>query len=471
MDGSHPRPHRHDPASKNDRTNRKRRLSPGRRVAFGVLAAALTLALVEALAWITLSVIEGAPACWSRLAARRTALCGDDSPADGSRDERLADRAIEEIPPWAVGLDALHVLHPYLGFVEPPDPDWKRGFTRYDASAADFGFPRNFHPFFAPSTADRVVVVVTGGSVAQQLAANGRPVPYLEQALAGLERFRGRQVAVLNLAMGGYKQPQQLMALSYFLVLGVSVDVVINLDGFNEVTLPVRENFASGVYPFYPRAWNFQVGDIDPEERRIRGAVTLLQDTRRSLARASSRQPWRHSFTVGLLWRLLDGHLERWAAEQQASLLAGRERDPQSHGPQVSYQSEEELRREMVAVWKRSSLQMDCLARGQGVEYYHFLQPNQYDPGSKRLNAEERRTAFDASSSFRDLVARGYPLLRAAGEELRSRGIRFVDLSRDFSSIDETIYIDPCCHLSRTGIRHVVERIAATVAAGPTGGE
>jgi hypothetical protein len=376
----------------------------------------------------------------------------------------------EEVPPWAVGLDTVHIIHPYLGFVEPPDPDWKGAATRWDTNAASFGFPRNFHPFFPQSSVDRVVVVMMGGSVAQQVALHGRPIPYLEQALGALDRFRGRKVAVLDLAMGGYKQPQQLMALSYFLALGMPMNVVINLDGFNEVTLPVRDNLSAGVFPFYPRAWSFQVGTIDREERRTRGAVVLLDDARHSLARVSARRPWRYSFTVGLLWRLVDGRLEMWAGKRQQALLdrTPRDRDPQSFGPPVTHESGEQLRRELVAAWQRSSLLMDRLARGHGIEYFHFLQPNQYDQGGKPLTAEERRSAIDPASPFKELVVQGYPLLRAAGAELRSEGVTFVDLSREFESVDETLYVDPCCHLNQAGIRRLVERIAATIAAGPS---
>jgi hypothetical protein len=445
-------------------------LAPGRRLAFPVLAAMLILAAVEVLAWATLSAIDGSPARWSRLAARRAALTGFGELTDDAGDDQPTSGGAEEVPSWSTDLS---ILHPYLGFVEPPDPLWRRAATRLDPNAAGFGFPRNFHPFFPSSPVDRVVVVVVGGSVAQQVAGHGRPVPYLEQALAGLERFDGRQVAVLNLAMGGYKQPQQLMALSYFLAIGLPMDAVINLDGLNEVTLPVHENLSSGVFPFYPRAWNFRVGDIDQEERRARGAVVLLRDSRRSLARASGRRPWRYSFTAGLIWRLVDGHLERWTAQRQRDLVARRpvERNPQSFGPPTSFSSGDELRRELVAVWRRSSLQMDRLARGFAVEYYHFLQPNQYDPGSKRLTAGERSGAFDTSSPFRGLVAQGYPLLRSAGVELQREGVHFVDLSREFSAVDETLYIDTCCHLNRAGIRRLVERIAATVAAGPLGAD
>jgi hypothetical protein len=47
---------------------------------------------------------------------------------------------------------------------------------------------------------------------------------------------------VVKATIGGYKQPQQLMALNWFMALGGEFDIVINLDGFNDVALPALEN-------------------------------------------------------------------------------------------------------------------------------------------------------------------------------------------------------------------------------------
>ena len=48
----------------------------------------------------------------------------------------------------------------------------------------------------------------------------------------------GKKIVVINLGLAGYKQPQQLMTLNYLLALGAEFDIVIALDGFNEVALP-----------------------------------------------------------------------------------------------------------------------------------------------------------------------------------------------------------------------------------------
>ena len=44
-------------------------------------------------------------------------------------------------------------------------------------------------------------------------------------------------------------------------------------------------------------------------------------------------------------------------------------------------------------VWYRDSLLLAGLAELGRADYYHFLQPNQYAPGSKPLSPEERKSA------------------------------------------------------------------------------
>jgi len=54
------------------------------------------------------------------------------------------------------------------------------------------------------------------------------------------------------LGFPGYKQPQQLLALAYFLSLGAEYDLIINLDGYNDIVLPVTDNYNLGSTPFSP---------------------------------------------------------------------------------------------------------------------------------------------------------------------------------------------------------------------------
>jgi hypothetical protein len=119
---------------------------------------------------------------------------------------------------------------------------------------------------------------------------------------------------------------------------------------------------------------------------------------------------------------------------------------------------------ELVAdLWARGSRLMHAIASAQGAQYIHILQPNQYVPGSKRLNTEEQKIAYDGESEYREDVPRGYRALRRRGEELARDGIAFHDLTMIFAEQEETIYIDTCCHYNWHGTvmlaRAIVSRI------------
>src|SRR5262249_60948064 len=108
--------------------------------------------------------------------------------------------------------------------------------------------------------ADHVIVAVVGGSVAHLFAEQG--LPRLIERLSELDAYRGRTFVPLNLAVGGYKQPQAFMAIAYLLALGAEFDVVINLDGFNDVTMHPAENASHGVPMEYPRRWDQRVEGV-----------------------------------------------------------------------------------------------------------------------------------------------------------------------------------------------------------------
>ena len=87
------------------------------------------------------------------------------------------------------------------------------------------------------------MVGIFGGSGAAWFCEGGSD--RLGSRLAEAPSFRGREIVPLCFAHEGYKQPQQLLILSYFLSIGQELDLVVNIDGFNEVALS-RLNDARG---------------------------------------------------------------------------------------------------------------------------------------------------------------------------------------------------------------------------------
>lgn len=362
--------------------------------------------------------------------------------------ERAIDRRAHELPRDYV---ELLVIHPYLGYVYNPEEN-RDSFTAFHRlPISDSGFVDDKSPVQV-SSPDRLIVGVFGGSFAQGFSVSSG-LEALWDELKEVPEYAHRQLMVVRVGLGGYKQPQQLMALNYLLALGAHFDLVINLDGFNEVALPPSENLPKGVFPFYPRAW-FSLTDemSDPGFTERVAHKRHLQRQRQAGVQWLTQTPLRHSVTATLFWRWRDQRFAQAIAKEDVALL----RYPISgaryvtRGPSRSYATPDDLYKDLVAMWKNSALLMQQLCEANGIRYVHFLQPNQYVPGSKRMGAEERRVAYQ-DLPYRELVERGYPYLKSAGEGLVEKGVSFHDLTMIFQDHEEPLYSDTCCHVNEAG--------------------
>ncbi len=373
-----------------------------------------------------------------RLLAERVEGEGQDAPVAAQRGANVPDEPV--------------IIHPYFGFVVNPE---RPGINRY-------GF-FNDEPITRRSP-DRAIVMIFGGSVADQVYYLGRDT--LAAALAREGPFRGRRIEVLSTALGGYKQPQQLLILNYLLALGAEFDVVINLDGFNEVD-GAQDNVLDGVNPFFPHNWNLHARQgFDPAAMVHVGQIELIRRQRARWRALFARPPLRQSRFGLVLWDFLDQRQEAALRAETAALnglLAADKLPARVRGPDVSFSDSDTLYAALADVWQRSSLQMARLCRASGIRYAHFLQPNQYVPGSKVLTEEERATAYDQDVADTQRVATGYPLLIERGAELRELGVNFVDLTGLYRDEAGTIYNDPCCHVNQRGAELMAEAMAGAI--------
>jgi len=400
------------------------RLPWWKRLLFAGLITLLVAIAVELMARVAGSMIAGRRFTAARVQERRDALMTS------------AGRvALRENVRW--GRD--ETLHPYVGYVP--------GAGAGDASTL-LGPAGRPPPHRAP---DRVILAVVGGSVANLFAEQG--LPRLIDHLAGLDAFRGRTFVPLNLAVGGYKEPQQLMAVVYLLALGAEFDIVINLDGFNDVTMHAIENAAHGLPPAYPRRWDQRVeGVLQGGALRLMLERVLIEERRAALARAFSAAPWRSLNTSNVVYLAIDRVLEGQQAAVDRQLMGAGTAEASAGGsPRANPVADERMYDELGQLWARSSLELARLAQASGARYYHFLQPNQYVAGSKPLAPAERAEAWVADHPYRGAVERGYPVLRREGQRLASLGVRFTDLTGAFSDRPEAIYIDSCCHVNGRG--------------------
>jgi hypothetical protein len=260
---------------------------------------------------------------------------------------------------------------------------------------------------------------------------------------------------VVTLGVAGYKQPQQLLTLTYFLSLGAEYDLVINLDGYNEIVLPYTDNYNVGVNPFFPRNWNLRIAR-QPSKKilAVIGEVRYLRDLKQENLEALTSSFFRGSAVFGLLkvqqFKRLNWNIDR-TTHKLIELQQEEVKKFEETGPFFPYKDIRQLYDDAAAVWVRSSALLDQLARENSMQYYHFLQPNQYVKGSKVLTEEERRTAYLEKVNISQSALIGYPILIEQGRKLLEKNIKFFDATKVFAKEKETVYIDICCHYNDLG--------------------
>lgn len=413
--------------------------SRAQRRLFGALMLLVTYLLLELVVFVFYRLTSGETFSFAAMAERRQALDAVSTPE--------IEEEVDEGPGnWTFEGSG---LHPYLGFTRESDPK----------DRLNFGFRRVLS---APGSSNPIRVVIVGGSVAEDFyrytVRNAQWLPLL-RSVPGFEQAEFEHIL---LGLRGYKEPQQLQAVAYYLALGGKIDILINIDGFNEVVLSkiLQENGTFAAYPFHWRA--FTNSQPSPAQLLLLGEIEQHKKKRRGLARLAARL--RFSVTASTLWHFVDRYLEN-GLEARRTELERQDAQTESYfrnGP-VEALAGQDVAAFMTAVWARSSRQIAALAKENHFRYYHFLQPNQYVPGSKNFSALELQERYDEKSQVAEHVRKGYPLLLAAGQDLSFEKGLFRDLTPIFHDVSDTVYSDKICHLNGLGNTVLAREIVATL--------
>ena len=402
-------------------------MSRPKQILFYGLMAVITLVVIEGMAQAAYYIAYGefnggGPAPAGSLAG---AAADDADDADADADAR---------PYW--------LQHPYYGYTRP-----------------EAGHPMNQAP--PPRREEGVILIaLVGGSVGLGVTEAFRS--------ALKDWFRDQDIPLrpvaLGLAYNGMKQPQQVIQIANSLIRGGEYDVIVNLDGHNELFVAHTNYYDYDISPFFPLWWQ-QLVTVTAADKLLIGRIAWERERHDRRQRAARAAPWRWSAMYGIISRY---RLERTAARvlalnrELAASAAGYslERD----GPQWHFQDQNDLRRAALRVWYRGSVMLDDLSRTAGAEYYHFLQPNQYVPDSKPFTAEELANAYDPNSGSIVTYNDGYPQLLRWGDELRRHGVNYHDLTQIFADNRETLYRDDCCHLNERGYELLAEAMVQRLA-------
>ncbi len=308
--------------------------------------------------------------------------------------------------------------HPYLAFVHHANPPCGLSWANNIGLLGD-DFP-------TVKRTDRYVILLTGGSVASQLAQNFKPPAprYLEEELN--KRYvspNGKPFQVLNGGDGAWKQPQ---AFILFAMYASVVDAVMTLDGFNEhyffgVGVDARlerplSNFAE-VNPFVADE-NFGDAAIGWVMGRIAGALAATPVLGQSHA-------------MYMIVRGIEGVAKSkdiFKSNKRttlASLFAMPEEIRKDHDLEFAVQ---------LGLYQKYMRGIEVLAKDYNVKTAYFLQPT--PTYGKVLTEDEKKIVGDLSYGpiYRRMVA---GILT-----LRERGMAVFDLGDLLQDEKGTIYAD-----------------------------
>lgn len=292
-------------------------------------------------------------------------------------------------------------------------------------------------------------VLYLGGSVAAGFGGAG--AKELERHLRsslGLDEVRR-----LRFAVPGFKQPQQLTQLAYLLSIGIQPDLVVNLDGLNEVRIP-ESNVQRGLRATFPSISHWLHVARGGRGASIEDIEVLMAVRDRQLEAASLAERilsgrLHYSAILGryMTSRMNDARA-KWSAAQEGYVdqLAKKAHQRQESLPD---QALDAARNASIECWYESSLTMHHLCEARGIRYIHLLQPTLHDPESKPISPEEHKVGIGTKGLNRHVVE-GYPRLREGIARLCAEGVEAYDMTSVFAGEEETLYIDSC-HLNLPG--------------------
>jgi len=306
---------------------------------------------------------------------------------------------------------------------------------------------------------DACNIAIIGGSVAHLFHAKEHES--IKKFFQSLPENSGKTVNVFGFTNWGYKQPQQMIIVLDLIAQGAHFDYVINIDGLNEVAIPLGNNVPNGVSPFFPLRWDLFTRDEAEtnytRDKRTLRALNSLQAGSARLYRESGLKPFAlqavffacHQVRAHVGKALLD-RLSRAGA----TLTRGNNLVLNKSGSQVVNSAKPlapNILPWLVLHWARASATLHNAVTLQNGKYYHILQPNQYVPESKPFTDQEAAKYVNPANVLSKLVPRFYPLLRRAGGVLEKSGVRFYDFTMLFREVGEELYVNDCCHFNQMG--------------------
>jgi hypothetical protein len=273
----------------------------------------------------------------------------------------------------------------------------------------------------------------------------------------------------VNYAQGGYKQPQQLQTLSYFMALGQEFDAVVNLDGFNEMALSYV-NHKNRIDTSMPSAQHLipLLGLMSGTEVQ-REIIDKLHSMGMAEKRMRRLERWESETRSAGLHMILSVLHDRarsdYARDVRAIDALGASFKRTNLVNLVSIPDPLSMPDSIAAamkLWLGAAVTMQELCNAKDILYLEVLQPNQYF-SKKDFTEQERELAINPDSPYREPVESGYRELPALVDRMRKAGVNVISAVDVFDNIREQTYSDSCCHYNQLGNDILADRVAESL--------
>ena len=346
-------------------------------------------------------------------------------------------------------------FHPFFGFIQKPSADFRPGFK-----VNNYGFISPYDYPLKKTKKNQFFIGVFGGSVASDYAIFQVQNQILPKYLKQLPGLKDKEFVILSFATGGYKQPQQLLILNYFLALGQELDMVVNIDGFNEVALSNLNNknqfdlampSIQHIGPLTSLANNSLSTKAMQATLRIQENKTRINQGLSTLQQCS----------LAACDALISVYVQNLVNNYKADVIKfEKERTkPQKNdsGSVIYINTNKSVLQDSLAFeemawnWAKSSIFMHKVLSASKVPYFHVLQPNQYYQTKRVFGEAEKQIAFNKETPYAKSVQIGYPVLFKKFPNLEKNNINILNAVNVFDRTKDAVYVDSCCHYNKAG--------------------
>ncbi len=369
----------------------------------------------------------------------------------------------------------LERLHPFFAYVLE-----QGAFTHPESGLKvnNYGFFSVYDYPFVKTKDNQYVIGIFGGSVANDFAynsvidgLNGKGfIEYLKQKIPQL---KDKEIIVLSFAGGGYKQPQQLLILNYFLAVGQEFDMVINIDGFNEVALSNLNNQGQ-IDVNMPSIQHVQpLAGLANSDMSVMRSMVNISDLKSQLLTGIKNleecplavcYSW-NFFQVQNIFKNYQQEVVKYDRQIGDKSKELGTKDTLVFFTKVPQVLDEDLAfNKMASTWYESSLNMHQILADKNIEYFHVIQPNQYYQTKRVFTQDEKNIAIIPNHPYSAGVVKGYPLLLSKAEDLKKQGVNVFSALEVLDEEPGLVYRDACCHYNEKGQAILFDAVAEAIA-------